>query len=668
MMMQELANKLIAQARGMKPAETGLVRSSETAHKSIRIGLWPFVSEEAPEVAMGLMVTLASQLDLWPNVVTYRLMLAADDSMDVTTDDLPIDLSQFTVDDWQLEYLGENVAIWGELKRSGADWQLEVFVENDITGADVQTYTISAGALAGLVEQLEMMSRQIAADAVAGYPSLVAINYSGPFSANDAAVTQFLSQVFVWERSLFLTLWQEDSIEVDWAGRLDGLLNAARAVDASLGGGLVLTLLRRALQPATKDFVLAAVENPWDVAMERLPRNAMVTIGTALEVIQQDGSEITDAVRLLDGVLGISPNDDSSIRLVLAELYRSASAIPSMIEVLQAGLVDTRPQPSLYFYYALVLNLLRNSNLGLKVFVLTESSKGRLSEVITEALAAYAAGLALWPDRADMLQQRLFLLIEVQHETLWDEFKHLVEADTTGEYVRSVLESMLILEDIEPALDILADAVEANPDRVDLRINYAVALLQDEFFEEAGAELEIAEDMTDDQSLIAEIERLFLQVNDPDFEARWGEVETLLAAGRALGNAQCAFLEDALEEAPTFAQGYLALAQSHLNANDKSLALEVLLDGQNVLPESAEITSLLAQVLWDAGERDLAFDYLNKGLAHNPEDVPLLALTGQYLFDTEQDEEARLFLARAETLSPRDKKLVEVKRYIAGRL
>ena len=226
----------------------------------------------------------------------------------------------------------------------------------------------------------------------------------------------------------------------------------------------------------------------------------------------------------------------------------------------------------------------------------------------------------------------------------------------------------MMLEDVSPGLDILADAIEASPERVDLRVNYAVALLLDEQPDEAAAELEVAEELTDDLSIIADIERLFLEANDPEFESRLGEITELVTAGRPLGRRDIEFLDAALEEAQSFSQGYLLLARGYLNGESSSAALEVLLDGQNYLPEDAEITALLARVLWDSGEHELAFDYLNKGLKHNPDDVPLLALSGQYLCDEGQDEEARTFLMRAQSLEPRNRTLIETQRYISRQM
>lgn len=665
-MMQELANKLIAQARGAAATTSQPGNRTEGTQTSIRFGLWPFVSEQAPEAAMGLMVALAAQLDLWPDVVTYRLLLAADEETQLESGDLPIAESQFTVDDWQLEYLGENVAVWGELERSGAGWQLDVSVENDLTGADVETYTIRAETLGGLVAQLEALATRIATDAGAAYPTLFSTNYSGPFNAGDAAMQRFLGQAFRWERALFVTLWQGDAIEIDWEARLDDLLRAAAEVDASFGGAFLLALIPRALRLSTKDVVLESIASPWDVALDRLPRNAMVSIGAAWDHAAED--ELPAGIALLNDALDYAGNDDSAVRLALANLYTSAGRLAEAIEVLQGALVDGDPHAALYFYYALLVVSMRNNGIVLNEYVLTDTPRRQATGMVDEALVAFESGFALMPDRADMLQQRLLLLVEVQHDSLWQAFEDLVATDKTGEYVRGVVESLLALDDLEPALDILADAVDVSPERVDLRVNYAVTLLQAEEYDAAGAELETAEDMTDDPVVIADIERLFLEVNDPDFESRWGEVESVLASARPLGNAERVFLQDVIEQAPTFTEAYLALAQSHIRSEAMDLALEVLLDGQNILPEDASITALLARVLWQSGEHDLAFDYLNKGLAHHPDDVSLLALSGRYLFDTEQDDEARLMLARAESLGPRDKTLVEVKRYIAGRL
>jgi tetratricopeptide (TPR) repeat protein len=159
-----------------------------------------------------------------------------------------------------------------------------------------------------------------------------------------------------------------------------------------------------------------------------------------------------------------------------------------------------------------------------------------------------------------------------------------------------------------------------------------------------------------------------LSVDDPEFEARFGEIRDRIGAGHALSAADVEYLEDELEKAPNFAACYTLLASAYLAWDENDDALEVLLDGQKRFPENPDVLALLGRVLWDSGEKELALDYLNKGLKTNPNHVPLLITTGRYLFDDGHDEEARLFLTRAEALDPRHPMLIAVREHIARSL
>ena len=664
--MQELANKLIAQARGLQVAAEG--DNNETgatgASGRVRYGLWPVINPETPEAAMGIMAALAGLLEQWPDVLVYRLFVRAEgDPAELTNS---IENSQFSVDDWQLDYLDENVAIWGTLARAGAEWQLELSLENDLAeDEEVVTITIAGSTLGELVDQLPGVAVEIAKLVGAGYPYLLSAPYDDLVESSDEAMSLVLAAAFRWERDLFLTLWREDSDSIDWAAHLEAFAEAARRVDAGFGGWLAAGAVNRALRPATADLVEDALGDPWQTLLERLPDSPGVYIGAARALQRAD--EANEAAQLLVEAIERF-GDNASVRLALADAYRVNNRLQDMADTLQAGFEADDVDSRLYFYYASLLVAIHRNNIVINRFAFIDAKDRQLVRMLEEASAAYAAGLALDPERIDMLQRRVLLLVELNDDVLWDEFALLAEQDASGELVRSVVDAFIMLEDVSPGLDVLADVIEANPDRVDLRVNYAMALLQDEQFEVAAAELEVAEEMTDDQAVIADIERLFLEADNPDFEALLGEVTELVTAGRPLGARHVEFLEEAIDQAQSFSQGYLLLARGYLNSDATSAALEVLLDGQKYLPEDAEITAQLARVLWESDEHDLAFDYLNKGLKHNPDDVVLLALSGRYLFDEGQDEEARTFLLRAQSLEPRNRTLVEAQRHISRQM
>ena len=164
----------------------------------------------------------------------------------------------------------------------------------------------------------------------------------------------------------------------------------------------------------------------------------------------------------------------------------------------------------------------------------------------------------------------------------------------------------------------------------------------------------------------AELARLELLAEEPEFELRLGEIEGVLAAGNALRSEALEWLEGIIGRAPGLGGMHALLARAWLAWGEDGAALETTLDGYQRFPGDAELAALLGEQLWQAGEAEAAFKYLGAGLAQNPDDVPLLALTGQYLFEDGQGAAARSCLARAEALAPQHPALAQARRRIAA--
>jgi tetratricopeptide (TPR) repeat protein len=285
-----------------------------------------------------------------------------------------------------------------------------------------------------------------------------------------------------------------------------------------------------------------------------------------------------------------------------------------------------------------------------------------------EAVEAYRTALDMNPSHIPALSQLLMHLADLKDERFWEDFRRFVELDKQGEQLRNVVDTFYNFEAIDEGIAILQDAVRSRPDQVELRLSLASAYLLDDRSEEAGSELDKAKSLTHNPQLLIDIDRLFLAADDPEFDARLGDITERVDAGSELDSDDVEYLETAIEKAPLFAAGYSLLANAYLAWGETSDALDVLLDGQKQLPDDPEIAVLLARVLWNEGESQLALDCLNKALAKNPQHVPLLALTGQFLFEDGQEDGARVFLARAETINPRHPMLMEVRVYIANSL
>lgn len=663
--MELLASNLMAHARGVSTAmddnaPESNVRNLDTS--PLRVGLWPLVSDDAPETALGLMAVLGLLLERWPAMLVYRLFVRAGGDPDDYRWQLAD--SQFDVDDWQLDYLDENVAVWGTLASSGG-WTLTLKIENDLAETEeIPTLTYISPDLAGLVERLPAIAADIAGLLDAGAISPVAATYDMTGVQKDV-LPAALRQAFLWERDLFLLLWDADPDEFDAQASAEGLRRAAEAAGGDFGGWLYTRLARRALLPAVPPVYEEAFAGQWAAVPEWFANSASAALAAAQA--RFDAGEEADALRQLQRTIARFP-ERVELRLGLAELHRRAGNAQEMVDALQEAIGESVADAALYFVYGSLLASLRQSGLVVSRFILIEARDRQPERMTEEAAAAFEAGLALEPERADMLQRYLLLLIERGDARLWPAFERLLALDDTGEQVRAVVESFVLLEDFDEGIALLEAAVAANPERADLRVNLASALLYADDTDAAAVQLEAAHELTDDEHLLAEIERLSLVADDPEFEMRLGELTELVDAGRALSSRDIEYLEAAIESAPSFLAVHLLIARAFVNQGQTARALEALLDAQTELPDEPEILELLARVLWESGETDLAFDYLNKGLAAHPEDVPLLALTGRYLFEQGQDEEARALLSRAQSLNPRNRALREVQRLIAQQL
>lgn len=289
--------------------------------------------------------------------------------------------------------------------------------------------------------------------------------------------------------------------------------------------------------------------------------------------------------------------------------------------------------------------------------------------VIWEAVYAYEEAFALDPDNITLLRQQLTLLVDLVPDTdedlLWANFAKLVEHDETGDQVRTIVDLFYNIDDPEPGIAALEKQIAAQPERPDLYINLALVYINLEEADLALDALQKAENLTEDDDVLADIDRLYLMAEDSEFEARLAEISTMVDAGQSVRAESADFLEDAVERAPSFVDGYVLLGKIYRIWGEIQDALDILLDGHKQLPDDPDIIEVLAQILWDSGENELAFEYLNKGVEANPNHVPLLALTGLYLFEDGQEDMAKTYLSRAEALSPRHPVLSRTRQRIA---
>ena len=134
---------------------------SPNSRKSLfRVGLWPITSETEPETGMGIDLVLSALLEQWPSVCVYRLV--AQVSGTPSNYQWKITDTQFGVNDWEIEGLDENVAIWGNFETQKDGIHLKLEVEDDARQDDsVLELKYDSATLGEMLNQLPDIATKI---------------------------------------------------------------------------------------------------------------------------------------------------------------------------------------------------------------------------------------------------------------------------------------------------------------------------------------------------------------------------------------------------------------------------------------------------------------------------------------------------------------------------
>lgn len=671
--MQELAQKLI----NLRKKDDKEVLSSAIfgggslaglnldASTSIRIGMWPAISAEAPEVANGLMAALAALLERWRGVTVYRIFAKLDGEPE--NYEWTVAKSQFEVEDWQIDGLDDNTGIWGRLEQAADGWQFTVEVESDFIEADdPKILMYQSRDINGIVNWLPTAAGEIVKFLeIEAQPTIKKL-YDTQAQRDEDEVKALLSSFFEWELGLLSGLWG-----VPWnvQDSYERLIGEDDYSSNDFGAWLVASAIARTMLPGYSEF--EAHLPGMDFVLERLNYHPLAGIVLGNELYAQNREGM--AVEGLEKTVEAYP-DNADAWLVLANMYRQSGDLLKAVDTFQRAIEAEALSAALLFNYAQLLPLMEGAGWVIDAYILIDPEEITEQRVAWEAIEACEEAMRHNPDNpAQILATQTQLLIDVAEtdedlERVWRVFKSLVNYDEEGEYTRIAIDSLYNLEEAEPALEILEDAVEEAPLRADLRINLATAYLVLEENEYAITELEEARKLTDDPLLQAEIERLMLVATDPEFETLTSEINDRLNAGTSINSDEIDYLEEILEQAPQYIDGYIMLARAYGLQNDTTQALEVLLDAEKVAPTDPDILEGLARLLWNSGETDAAYGYIRRGLKANPLHVPLLTLMGQFLFDDDDHDGARACLLRAEAISPRHPSLLKTRAYIARML
>lgn len=643
----------------------GDLPQSISTRANYRIGLWPCISEEKPEIAMGLWVALAHLLERWRDIQVYRLFVKLEGEPEDF--EWSMEQSQFDVEEWEVEPLDENIGIWGELKQEGESWKLTATIDNDLlTGEDnePEDISISADSAVAFIAMLPDFAKTIAEKVGAERIDDTDMPYPADNYAENDVLIHFLTEALEWDVKLLAYFWdvewEDDDVEYDF----EAFLKAGKAVQNDFAAWLVAKSVAHTMRPGYSvigDLLVERVKEVVDTFHSSfypapIMASALYNMGFAPQ-----------SYRLLEEEVKIHPASQQAW-LKLAELYATGGQLLESITRFQTAIEKDVISNPLYRAYGNVMLAADQYGVEVETFVLVDPDKYEDDSTLWEAIEAYELAGRLDNHDIRALYSQVLQLAYVDEDRLWKSFDKLVLLDKTGEYTRDVIDSLYDIEDFLHGINTLQSLLSKESERIDIYINLASLYLINENEDSAKTLLEKAKGMTEDIFVLADVERLLLTADDPEFEQRFAEMVGVLDAGNDLPADDVEYLEGIVEKSPNFIQGQLALARAYYLWEDNDEALEVLLEAQERLPDQADILDWLARILWEADERELAFQYLNRGLQNYPFHVPLLARTGRYLFDNGQLPEARAMLSRAEEISPREPSLQGVRAYIAQQM
>ena len=672
--MREFAHKLITinekQTQDVLPSvifgTAGSLGKSLIRRPDYRLGLWPLISEDEPYVALGLMNALGHQLEQYSSVQVYRLFVKLPELGNPNDYEWVISDSQFEIDDWQLDDLDENVAIFGTLKVESESWVLEIEVEiDDNEDEDNPVLEYKTTDLKNLINQLPEIASDIAKEI--GFETKL-FDLDLTTTESDGTLSALLKQQFEWQRNLMLSLWgkmwSEDNILNDFEALLQHIGTGDNFIKWSTTRNIVDATLPGYTKISTMlvELILASNKAFQDQLTTRIVAHKLFNLGHP-----------RTAIDMLDKILSDETNAKSTSNWQsLTDLQWRAGRSYEAISTCQRAISNDAISGSLLSIYQDILLLVQNPE-QIKSFAYIDPDKydddtNPRDLLVFEGIEAMKAAVELGKDDQSIaLKRQLSLQISILDvdTDFWLDFMKLINLDKTGEYISELIDEMYELADIQPAIDALRKASTEHIDRSDMKLNLAFALIVDEQDDDAVDLLETIQDETEDTNIINESERLLLLIDDPQFELKLNEFDQILEAGNAISSENVDYLEDLLEKVPILAEAYVVLAKAYRAWEDDETALETLVDGHAELPNDPAITALMATLVWDAGDSELALEYLQKGLKVSPQNVPLLALMGQFLYEEDHIDASRAYLAKAEAISPRHPALASVKKELS---
>ena len=625
-----------------------------------RIAAYPILSATIPDTAMGIASCLCYLLEQQPEIKVYRCFAKIepdDEDSEITTDDY-----QFSIADWELDGLDDNITLAGRLDEDAAGYKLELKLDTRMLDgtADFQR-TYKAKSLCELLDRIPEMATDLIADLI-GEPLQPMLLAYGDLGNETLDLSALLEEVFGWNLDLYLyhwgVAWPEEEIKAQFLSTAE----LCQESESSFAFWCLGMMAQQVMQLGLEELgeVLAQlVEQTFVADIARANGAAAVAVGLSRL------GYLDRATDLLESIVTVLP--EASIWYSFVRMLSDAGHIIDAIDACQRALEAETEHSTLYWRYVELLILSEANELTVDTVLLIDPDEVDEDQQIAFEIIGALKRLLL-NDTSNLIALSLLLTysIDVSDDELWDYFRVMAQNDHEALYLADIIERLSEIEDLSPAYAILEET-KLNSSGPQGYINLARLAIVDEDYALAKTHLAQCRESVDNvnDELELELQRLELTAAQPDFEQRFAEIKVLLNDRRPITESDVELLEEAIELAPSMVDLYIVLYRCYANWQDNESAFEVLNDARQQIGEHPRITLSQAQLQWNSQQRDRAIETLNGGIEEFPNDVALLAQMASFLIENGQLSDAKQYVERAESIAPSHRSLWQLKRLIA---
>ena len=643
----------------------GSLSQSIQSTTSYRIGFYPFVSKEQPEMSMGIASCLCYLLEQYQHLEVYRVFAKIELDDD---DEISIEDSQFTPDDWEFDGLDNNITISGYIDHNDSTYSLSILVENSFSddSEDIRlNYEFSS--LIELLNQLPGIAESIVSELKEKDSKELIISYN-ELGSDTESITELLHSIFDWNLDLYLYLWDVDWEDEQIESQFNEILDLSQKLDNhSFAIWCISMIAKQVMQiglDAVGDVIVPLIDKVYEIDEDG--KISLVLLSRGLVNL----GYTEQAISLIEQYTA-KDSTDLSVWMTLIDIYSQVGQIGKAIDTVQQAIETGIEDEGLYWRYSSLLSIAQDKDWFVEDLLLIDPDEfDEAEQIIQEIIATLENILILNPNNLHVLYSLMSYLIDTESDDMWAYFEKLVKIDTSSHYTRSIIDLMYKIVDLKPGFDILNEYMESNPENLVSYLNLAQLAVVDQNTDLALQYLKSCEELISSErnDLEVEIQRLKLSAIYLDFDQQYSEIKVILNAGRTVSEQDVEFLESAIEIAPTYGELYVTLTHCYLNWKDTEAALEVITEAQNNIGNHPRIVQTLAKILWEKGKKELAFNHLNDSLRQYPNDIQLLIQIANYLIENNQLNDSKPFLERAEIIAPSHPGLWQLRKEIGERL